>query len=189
MDPGAEGARVADVAGPAPLAPPVDADDGGLRLGVIGFVSTVGLLGLPVGIGVGILRCRLYDIDRIISRTLSYALLTGVLVAVFAGLVLLTTRVLPFSSPVSVAASTLAAVALFNPLQPGSSESSTGASTAPATTARSSSPPSAPGSATQSTPRPSSPSSPPPRPGRCSRPTSPSGFDRPVRNDPGAREA
>ncbi len=65
----------------------------------------------------GILRYRLYDIDRLISRTLSYAVLTGLLVGVFAGLVLLTTRVLPFSSPVGVAASTLAALALFNPLR------------------------------------------------------------------------
>ena len=84
---------------------------------VLGTAGTVALLGLPVGIGVGILRYRLYDIDRLISRTLSYALLTGLLVGVFAGLVLLTTRVLPFSNPVGVAASTLAAAALFNPLR------------------------------------------------------------------------
>ncbi len=48
---------------------------------------------------------------------MSYALLTGLLVGVFAGLVLLTTRVLPFSSPVGVAASTLAAAGLFSPLR------------------------------------------------------------------------
>ena len=72
---------------------------------------------LPLGLGMGILRYRLYEIDRLISRTLSYALLTGLLVGVFAGLVLLTTRVLPFSSPVGVAASTLAAVGLFSPLR------------------------------------------------------------------------
>ena len=84
---------------------------------VLGLIGTLGLLGLPIGIGIGITRYRLYDIDRFISRTLSYALLTGLLVGVFAGLVLLTTRVLPFSSPVGVAASTLAALALFNPLR------------------------------------------------------------------------
>jgi hypothetical protein len=72
---------------------------------------------LPLGIGFGILKYRLYDIDRLISRTLSYAIVTATLVGVFAGLVLLTTRVLPFSSPVGVAASTLAAAALFNPLR------------------------------------------------------------------------
>ena len=84
---------------------------------IVGTIGTVGLLGIPAGIGVGILRYRLYDIDRLISRTLSYTFLTGLLVGVFAGLVLLTTRVLPFSSPVGVAASTLAALALFSPLR------------------------------------------------------------------------
>ena len=86
-------------------------------LAVVGYLGTAALLGLPAGIGIGILRYRLYDIDRLISRTLSYALLTGLLVGVFAGVVLLTTRVLPFSSPVGVAASTLAAAALFTPLR------------------------------------------------------------------------
>jgi hypothetical protein len=62
-------------------------------------------------------KYRLYDIDRLISSTLSYALLTGMLVVVFAGLVLLTTHVLPFSNPVGVATATLAAAALFSPLR------------------------------------------------------------------------
>ena len=92
-------------------------DSGSGVLAVVSFLGTVALLGLPIGIGIGILRYRLYDIDRLISRTLSYALLTGALLAVFVGLVLLTTRVLPFSSPVGVAASTLAAAALFTPLR------------------------------------------------------------------------
>jgi hypothetical protein len=80
-------------------------------------VLGIGVLALPVSIAVGILKYRLYEIDRLISRTISYALLTGLLVGVFAGLVLLTTRVLPFSSPIGVAASTLAAAGLFNPLR------------------------------------------------------------------------
>ena len=79
-----------------------------------GFIS---LTALPISIGIGILKYRLYDIDRLISRTLSYALLTGLLVGVFVGIVALATQVLPFSSPVAVAASTLAAAALFNPLR------------------------------------------------------------------------
>jgi hypothetical protein len=86
-------------------------------IGVIGKSGFIGLAALPVAIGIGMLRYRLYEIDRLISRTLSYALLTGLLVGVFAGLVLLTTRVLPFSSPVGVAASTLAAAGLFAPLR------------------------------------------------------------------------
>ncbi len=86
-------------------------------LGAIAGLAIVGALGIPLGIGIGITKYRLYDIDRIISRTVSYTLLTGVLVGVFTGLVLLTTRVLPFSSPVGVAAATLAAASLFNPLR------------------------------------------------------------------------
>ena len=84
---------------------------------IAGDLATVGIGVLPVAIGVATLRYRLYEIDRIISRTLAYALLTALLVGTFAGIVLLTTRVLPFSSPVAVAASTLAAAALFNPLR------------------------------------------------------------------------
>jgi hypothetical protein len=86
-------------------------------LATIGKSGFIGLAALPIGIGIGILRYRLYEIDRLISRTLSYALLTGLLVGVFLGVVLLTTRVLPFSSPVGVAASTLAAAGLFTPLR------------------------------------------------------------------------
>ena len=70
-----------------------------------------------MSMGVAILKYRLYEIDRIISRTLSYAIVTGLLVGVYAGLVLLATRVLSVKSPVAVAASTLAAAALFNPLR------------------------------------------------------------------------
>jgi hypothetical protein len=80
-------------------------------------ILIVGIIALPVSIGVGILKYRLYDIDRIISRTVGYALVTGLLVGVYAGLVLLATQVLRFSSPVAVAASTLAAAALFTPVR------------------------------------------------------------------------
>jgi hypothetical protein len=76
-----------------------------------------GIAALPVSIGVAILKYRLYDIDRIISRTLAYAIVTGLLVGVYTGLVLLTTQVLRVHTPVAVAASTLAAAALFNPVR------------------------------------------------------------------------
>jgi uncharacterized membrane protein HdeD (DUF308 family) len=72
---------------------------------------------IPVAVGIAILKYRLYDIDRIISRTLGYAIVTGLLVGLYAGLVLLATQVLSITSPVAVAASTLAAAALFSPLR------------------------------------------------------------------------
>jgi hypothetical protein len=72
---------------------------------------------LPLAMGVGILRFRLYEIDRLISRTLAYAILTALLVGTFIGLVALTTETLAISGRVGVAASTLAAAALFTPLR------------------------------------------------------------------------
>ena len=80
-------------------------------------LAFLALAALPVSMGVGILKYRLYDIDRIISRTLAYAIVTGLLVGVYAGLVLLTTQVFRVHTPVAVAAATLAAAALFNPLR------------------------------------------------------------------------
>jgi len=71
---------------------------------------------LPVSMGVAILRYRLYEIDRIISRTLAYAIVTGLLVGVYAALAL-AAGVVGFRSQVAVAAATLAAAALFNPLR------------------------------------------------------------------------
>jgi hypothetical protein len=91
--------------------------NGPTLLGVLGILAWMGVTALPVSIGVGILKYRLYEIDRIISRTLAYAIVTGLLVGVYAGLVLLATEVLRFSSPVAVAASTLVAAALFNPVR------------------------------------------------------------------------
>jgi hypothetical protein len=84
---------------------------------VVGDVLAVGLAALPVSMGVAVLKYRLYEIDRIISRTLAYAIVTGLLVGVYAGLVLLATQVVGIHTPVAVAASTLAAAALFHPLR------------------------------------------------------------------------
>jgi hypothetical protein len=84
---------------------------------VFDVLGTLGLAALPVFIGIAILKYRLFEIDRIISRTLSYAIVTGLLVGVYIGLIALTTRALPLSSPIGVAASTLAAAALFTPLR------------------------------------------------------------------------
>jgi MFS family permease len=84
---------------------------------LIGLLS-LGLL--PIAIGVAILRYRLYDIDRIVSRTLSYAIVTGLLAATYLGaFAILETLFAPFTStaggPIAVAASTLVVFALFSP--------------------------------------------------------------------------
>jgi hypothetical protein len=85
--------------------------------GVLGGLAWMGVTALPVSIGVAILKYRLYEIDRIISRTLAYAIVTGLLVGVYAGLVLLATEVFGFHSGVAVAVSTLVAAALFSPVR------------------------------------------------------------------------
>ena len=84
---------------------------------IVTVLQSLAFLGLYTAIAVAVLKYRLYNIDRIISRTLAYAIVTGLLVGVYAGLVLLATQVFRFHTPVAVAASTLAAAALFNPLR------------------------------------------------------------------------
>jgi hypothetical protein len=85
---------------------------------VAGGVAGVGAqLGIPVCLGVAILKYRLFEINRIVSRTLSYAIVTALLVGVYAGIVLLATHVVTVKEPVAVAGSTLAVAALFNPLR------------------------------------------------------------------------
>jgi hypothetical protein len=76
-----------------------------------------GIAALPVSMGVAILRYRLYEIDRIISRTLAYTAVTALLIGIYAGVVLLSHDVLPLTSPVAVAAATLVAAAPFSPLR------------------------------------------------------------------------
>jgi hypothetical protein len=75
---------------------------------------------VPIAIAVAILHYRLYDIDRIISRTVSYAVLSGLLAATFAGLVLGIQALLggvTQGETLAVAASTLVVFALFQPLR------------------------------------------------------------------------
>jgi hypothetical protein len=71
---------------------------------------------IPIAIGVAVMRYGLYGIDRIISRTVSYAIVTIVIVGVYAGLVLGIGALLPKATSVGVAIATLAAAAVFLPL-------------------------------------------------------------------------
>ncbi len=87
---------------------------------IVSDLSNLGLTLIPIAIGIAILRYRLYDIDRIISRTLSWALVTGLLVAAFVGLVIGLTGLLGSlagGSTFAVAGSTLVVFALFQPLR------------------------------------------------------------------------
>jgi hypothetical protein len=80
----------------------------------------VGLLLVPVSVGIAVTRHRLYEIDRVISRTIGWALVTGLLVAVFGatvvGLQALLSDVTQ-GQTLAVAASTLIAFALFQPVR------------------------------------------------------------------------
>jgi hypothetical protein len=74
---------------------------------------------VPIAVGMSILRYRLYDIDRIISRTLAYGLVSSILIGAYLLAVLALQSVLPLrdDSPAIVAVSTLAVVAAFGPLR------------------------------------------------------------------------
>jgi hypothetical protein len=91
-------------------------------LGNIGFVFTMlGLAGLPMAIGIAVLKYRLYDIDLLINRTLVYGSLTAMLAALyFGGIVVLQRAFVVLTgerSTLAVVASTLVIAALFNPLR------------------------------------------------------------------------
>jgi hypothetical protein len=84
------------------------------------YVGFLALIGLPVSIGIAVLRYRLYEIDRLISRTIGWTLVTGLLISVFGTLLIALQAVLSqvtSGSTLAVAASTLAAFALFQPVR------------------------------------------------------------------------
>ena len=88
----------------------------GEELGVdLGWTWAVGVGAIPVAVAIAILRYRLYDIDRIISRTVTYALVVGLLGLAVAGIAALAGS--RFDQPFVVAATTLAVAAMFNPLR------------------------------------------------------------------------
>ena len=82
-----------------------------------GLMFLTPMVGIPVACVVAVLRYRLYDLGRVVSRTVAYAIVTGLLVGVYAGLVLLATEVMGITSPVAVAGATLAAAAMFGSLR------------------------------------------------------------------------
>jgi hypothetical protein len=84
------------------------------------LVGLVAIGCLPLAVGLAILRYRLYEIDRVVSRTISYAVITAVLVVVFGGLNLVLEAALATltqASTLAVAGSTLIVFAMFQPLR------------------------------------------------------------------------
>jgi hypothetical protein len=107
----AAGAAAA-AAGPLLLAP----------LGVLGLVpedtfSVPMLLSVPLGVAVAVLRYRLWDLDRLVSRTVTYALVTALLILPYLLVVPTASKLLEGSGSLAVAAATLAVAALFQPLR------------------------------------------------------------------------
>jgi hypothetical protein len=92
-------------------------------LGVSGVAWIPGMVAfmlVPIAVGIAVLRYRLFEIDRIISRTLSWALVTGVLMVTFAGGVIALQAVLADftqGATLAIAGSTLIAFALFQPVR------------------------------------------------------------------------
>lgn len=89
-----------------------DVDEDAADLLVIGA-----LVAIPTSVGLGIVRYRLYDIDRLISRTVAYSIVVGVLGALYASLVTVLGLSTPFGDDFTVAVSTLSAAALFQLLR------------------------------------------------------------------------
>jgi hypothetical protein len=95
------------------------AADPGKRLGsALSLVAMmIGISGTGAAIAAAVLRYHLYDIDRLVSRTVSYAVVTGLLLGFYLGVVTLASRAMSLRSSWGVAAATLATAAMFNPLR------------------------------------------------------------------------
>ena len=81
------------------------------------LIVTISVSLLPMAIGIAIVRYRLFDIDRIVSRTVSYGVIVVVLGATFGALVFVLGDLLPLDGQLPVASTTLVVAALFNPLR------------------------------------------------------------------------
>jgi hypothetical protein len=84
-------------------------------------IVAISVLGIPVSMGIAILRYRLYEIDLIINRTLVYGSITGLLALFYFGSVTLLQYLFSLltgqGSTLAIVVSTLAIAALFNPLR------------------------------------------------------------------------
>lgn len=81
------------------------------------WLVAVSILLVPIAMAMAMLRYRLYDVDRVVSRSVAYSLMAAVLGLVYAGVVVALQTVSPASGNLAVAASTLAVAVLFNPVR------------------------------------------------------------------------
>ncbi len=86
-------------------------------VGIVGgIVSCVGFAGVAIGVGIAVFRYRLYDLGRVVNRTIVYAILTAVLVGLYAAIVVgIGSAIGRASSPVLIAGATLVVAALAGP--------------------------------------------------------------------------
>jgi hypothetical protein len=81
-------------------------------------IFALAVLFIPISVGIAITRYHLYDVDRIVNRTITYAIVVGGLALIFAaGAVWLPQQLPTANNNLAVAASTLVVAALFNPLR------------------------------------------------------------------------
>jgi hypothetical protein len=98
----------------------VEEPESGGPANTFGFAAIMlSLIFIPVSMGIGILRYRLYDIDVIVNKTLVYGALTAILALAYLGIVVALQSVIPGAgdSDLTIAGSTLAVAALFRPLR------------------------------------------------------------------------
>jgi hypothetical protein len=104
---------------PAAVLLPLSLSELGTHIPLIGLLSVATLPVVGMSVAVAILRYRLYDIDRIISRTIAYAIVSGILAIVFGAMIVFLSAALSTfaqGQTIAVAASTLVAIAVFQPL-------------------------------------------------------------------------
>ncbi len=98
------------------ISPLTDEDTTGVVDVLMRIVVVGGFWALPLAVVAAVLRYRLYEIDRIVSRTVTYAVVVGVLLAAYSGSVVLLRGLLPVEGDLPVAVSTLAVASVFLPL-------------------------------------------------------------------------
>jgi hypothetical protein len=102
--------------GCAALLAPGEGENAGLEFDLVNVLWAVPMNAVAVAIGIAVGRYRLYELNRVVSRSVSYSVVTASLVAVYVAVVAAASAVFPSSSDIAVALGTLTAAALFRPI-------------------------------------------------------------------------